>query len=141
MPLLWLYGVFVTSHNYTLCLGVTWHNVYYATAGDVTNCTEQKRRRRGPPLPGRNRHFLRSALVVSDIMPKILGLFVFLCVSVLPRTVAGAAVGDAIPLKSQRGPERFLLFFLGNCLCSMFFALLTLSKPEAKSRFEGARVN
>ena len=51
MPLLWLYGAFVTSHNLHVMSGYGWHNVYYAIV-TLQIPRKQKRLRRGPPCRG-----------------------------------------------------------------------------------------
>lgn len=92
MPLSWLYGAFVTSHNGMLCqdfLGIT----YIMRPQGTLQIAGAKKTAVGSPLPGRTRHFLRRLLDVLDIIPKNTG---FICVFmrfVLPIIVAGSAVG------------------------------------------------
>lgn len=108
----------------------SWHNVYYATVGYVTNCTEQKNGG-GAPLPGRNRHF---CVVLWDVLYFAQEYRVYLCFYVLcaAKNRSGVSCRGATPSSRSARRERVCYCPLGIDYAACFFLAYPLSDFEPR---------
>ena len=131
MPLSWLYGAFVTSHNGTLCKvrPRTLHNVYYAML-QTKIPRKQNVCGRGPPCRGGTRFFCDSGIwglasfvvtVASNSMLKNNVHYSNICCQSDKRGSCGVQ-----PLKPQSAPGKMFLHTIFQVLFCSLLLLLTL---------------